>query len=106
MLRLSAGLLSPILLGAILVQAYGTAKPAVMRSALDRGEIRPVSEMIVLAEARLPGQVIAGELEPLGLSRAHEINPLPPNASPFEVNLDARSGALLGAQGLVQERGR
>lgn len=93
-------------LAAILLQGCATAEPEAMRAALERGEIRPIAEIIALAEARYWGRVIEAELEPLGLAWAYEISILPPRGSPFEVTLDARSGAFLGAEGLVQERGR
>jgi len=104
--RLSAGLPSPVLLGAIMLQACGTAEPNAMRAAFARGEIRPITEIIAMAEARYDGRVIEAELESLGLAWAYEISFLPPQGAPFEVTLDARSGAFLGAEGLVQERGR
>ena len=104
--RLSAGLPNPIVLGAILLHACGTAAPAATRSALDPAQIWPISEIIALAGSHPPGRVIKAGFEPLGLAGAYEISPLPPAGPPFEGQLDARSGAFLGALGLVQERDR
>ena len=103
--RFPAGLPS-FLLGATLLQACATAEHGAMRSALDRGEIRPISDIIALAEGRYLGRVVEAELEPLGLAWAYEVTLLPPRGGAFEVTLDATTGAFLGAQGLVQARGR
>lgn len=89
-----------------LLQACTSAEPEAMRATIARGEIRPVTEGIAMAEARYLGRVIEAQLEPRGLAWTYEITFLPPQGAPFEVTLDGRTGAFLGAESLVQERGR
>lgn len=74
------------------------------RAALEAGQIRPLSEVLVEAERRFRGRVIEAELEFDDGHWLYELKILPPNGRMFVVELDAATGAVLHARGPVQER--
>lgn len=104
--RCAAGMHGAAILAAISRQACVAVGPTAMSAAFERGDIRPIAEVIAMAERRYLGRVIEAELEPRGLAWAYDISFLPPQGTPFEVTLDAKTGAFLDAEGWVQERVR
>lgn len=102
----AAGMHGAAILAAISLQACVAAGPTAMSAAFERGDFRLIAEVSAMAEGRYLGRVIEAELEPKGLAWAYEISSLPPQGTPFEVTLDARTGAFPGAERLVQERVR
>jgi hypothetical protein len=74
------------------------------RSALEAGQIRPLSELLTEVERRYRGRVIEAELELDDGQWLYEIKILPPNGQLFTVELDAATGALIRSRGPVQER--
>jgi hypothetical protein len=96
------------LTGGCALRAAPTTDPATpdrMRAALRSG-VRPIQEAIADAERRYVGEVTEVELEVFGPQDrwVHEVTFLPPHGEPFEVKLDARTGALVEAEGPVQLR--
>lgn len=65
------------------------------RAALSRGEIQPLSKILALAAARARGDVIKVELEDEKGRLIYEVKLLGKDGRVREVELDARSGAVL-----------
>lgn len=65
------------------------------RAALARGEILPLSKILAAAAARAPGDVIKIELEDEKGRLIYEVKLLGDDGRVREVELDARSGAVL-----------
>jgi len=65
------------------------------REALRRGEILPLTRILALAQQRVPGDVIKVELDDDHARLIYEIKLLTPNGRVREVELDARTGAVL-----------
>lgn len=65
------------------------------RAALSRGEIQPLSKILSIAAARAPGDVIKVELEDEKGRLIYEVKLLGKDGRVREVELDAKSGAVL-----------
>jgi uncharacterized membrane protein YkoI len=65
------------------------------RAALSRGEILPLSKILALAAARAPGDVIKVELEDEKGRLIYEVKMLGTDGRVREVELDAKTGAVL-----------
>lgn len=79
---------------------------AAMRAAFASGGLLSITAIIAIAEARYLGRVVEAELEQGGSPArwVYEITFLPPEGGMFEVVLDARDGAMLASEGMVQRR--
>ncbi|MBK1730963.1 PepSY domain-containing protein [Thiococcus pfennigii] len=69
------------------------------RHALERGEVRPLAEILQRVAARVPGEVVGVELERWGRSDerrwAYELEIIAPNGRLREVYVDAATGEIL-----------
>ncbi len=74
------------------------------RAALEAGEIRPLSEILKLVEARFLGRVIEADLDRDDDIWLYEFKILPPNGRLFRVEVNASTGAVLRTSGEVQYR--
>ena len=74
------------------------------RAALEAGEIRPLSEILKLVEARFLGRVIEADLDRDDGIWLYEFKILPPNGRLFRVEVNASTGAVLRTSGDVQYR--
>lgn len=74
------------------------------RAALERGEILPLRTILDRAEADFGGKLLEAELEAEDGRLAYEIKLLTPGGHIVELTYDARTGALLGAEGPGLER--
>lgn len=71
------------------------AEALAIRAAVERGEVMPLPRILVLAQARVPGEVVKVELEHEDGRLIYEIKILTRNGRLREVELDARTGALI-----------
>lgn len=69
------------------------------RAALERGEILPLQSILERAEADFPGKLLEAELEAEDGRLSYEIKLLTAGGRIVELTYDARTGALLGAEG-------
>jgi len=74
------------------------------RTALERGEIRPLVGILTAVEERYEGRVIETELEYRHDAWVYEFKLLPPTGRIFKVRVDAASGRMLDTHGPVRER--
>lgn len=68
---------------------------AIIRDAMKRGELIPVPKAIAIARKRVPGDVIKVDLELEKWGIKYEIKILTPGGRVREVELNARTGALI-----------
>lgn len=74
------------------------------RAAVERGEIRPLSQILALLERRFVGQVVDTDLDRDDGRWIYEFKLLPPSGRMYRVKLDAATGAVIETKGPVQER--
>lgn len=65
------------------------------RAALGRGEIRPLSRILVVVAQASPGDILEVELDRHGTRFVYEVKVLTPAGKVTEVHVDAKTGALL-----------
>lgn len=70
---------------------YETARDAVLR-----GEMLPLEQILALVEADHPGQIVEVELEDEDGMWLYEVEVLTPAGQLIEIDLDARTGDILG----------
>ncbi|CAM3194749.1 PepSY domain-containing protein [Paracoccus nototheniae] len=70
---------------------YETARRAVLR-----GEMLPLERILTLVEADHPGQIVEVELENEDGIWLYEVEVLTPAGHLIEIDLDARTGEILG----------
>lgn len=97
-------LLPALLLAAPVAHADDRRDHERARAALAAGEIRPLAELLAEVERRYVGTVIETELDRDDGRWVYEFKLLPPSGRVFEIEIDARTGALIRSQGPVQER--
>lgn len=68
------------------------------RAALERGEVRPLAEVLAAVEAAVPGDIIEVELEREHGRLVYEIKLIEPDGHVREVYVDAATAALLGGE--------
>ncbi|GJE57632.1 MULTISPECIES: PepSY domain-containing protein [Methylobacterium] len=68
------------------------------RQAVERGEIRPLDEILAAARKAVPGDVVALELKRKHGSWLYEIKILAAEGKRREVKVDAKSLAILGQE--------
>ena len=66
------------------------------RQAVDRGDMLPLEQILARIEARHPGRIVEVELEDDDGLWLYEIEVLTPEGRLIEIELDARTGAILG----------
>jgi uncharacterized membrane protein YkoI len=74
--------------------AAGSHDQNALRRAVDRGEIRPLAEILEDLRARLPGEVIGVEVEDEKGRWVYELRVLDPKGRLLEVHVDARDGTI------------
>lgn len=74
------------------------------RAAVEAGEIRPLTQLLVEVEKRYVGQVVDTDLDREDGRWVYEFKLLPPSGRMFRVELDAATGAVRRTRGPVQER--
>ena len=74
------------------------------RAAVERGEIRPLSQILALLERRFVGQVVDTDLDRDDGRWIYEFKLLPPSGRMYRVKLDAATGTVIETKGPVQER--
>jgi uncharacterized membrane protein YkoI len=65
-----------------------------VRLAVERGEIRPLVDILAIVRARLPGQVTGVEIEQKARRWIYEIRVADGKGRLFEVYVDARTGEI------------
>lgn len=65
-----------------------------VRLAVERGEIRPLVEILAIVRARLPGQVTGVEIERKAGRWVYELRVADAKGRLFEVYVDARTGEI------------
>lgn len=68
----------------------------IAREAVERGEIRPLAEVLAAVREAHPGRVIDVELEYGMMSRIYEVEILTDGGRLIEVEVEAATGAILG----------
>ncbi|HRO14345.1 MAG TPA: PepSY domain-containing protein [Paracoccus sp. (in: a-proteobacteria)] len=68
------------------------------RIAVERGEIRPLSEILQTVRASHPGEVLEVELEEEDGVLVYEVEILTPAGLMLEIDLEARSGTILSVE--------
>ncbi len=66
-----------------------------IRAAVERGDLLPLPRILALAQARVPGEVVKIELEQDDGMLLYEVKILTKKGRVREVELDARTGALI-----------
>jgi uncharacterized membrane protein YkoI len=74
------------------------------RMAVERGEIRPLSQILAELERRFVGQVVDTDLDRDDDRWVYEFKLLPPSGRMYRVKLDAATGKVIETRGPVQER--
>lgn len=64
------------------------------RGAVERGEIRPLAEILAVVRGRLPGEVVGVEIERKRGRWLYEFRVVDPNGRIYEVYVDGNSGAV------------
>ena len=65
-----------------------------VRQAVERGEIRPLADLLAAIAGRLPGEVVGVEIERKDGHWIYEFRVLDGKGRLFEVEVDARSGSI------------
>lgn len=96
------------LLGLAILAAAGAADDdhEAARAALQRGETMPLSRLLALVEAEFDGRLVEVELEREDGRLVYEVEILTPAGRLIELTYDARTGALLEAEGAGVEAAR
>ncbi|RYY27203.1 MAG: peptidase [Sphingomonadales bacterium] len=76
-------------------KAARAAEAEAIRSAVKRGEIMPLPRILAIAQGHVKGEVIKVELEHEKGRLTYEVKILAGNGRVREVELDARTGALI-----------
>ena len=74
------------------------------RAALERGEIKPLADILAAVEQRYEGRVIETELEECQGRWIYEFKLLPPTGRIFKVRVDAATGRFIETHGPARER--
>jgi uncharacterized membrane protein YkoI len=81
------------LIAASLAQASGDHDRA--RAALERGEVRPIGEILASAAAKVPGEVVEVELEREHGHWVYELKIIGPDGRMLEVLMDAATATVI-----------
>ena len=87
-----------LLLGLLAAPGVGADPPDHdrARAALERGEVRPLEEILAAAAAEVPGEVVELELEREHGRWVYELKVIAPDGRVLEVLVDAASARVLG----------
>lgn len=66
-----------------------------IRDAVRRGQLVPLPRILATAQAKVPGDVLKVELEQKSWGLKYEVKILTPSGRVREIDLDARTGAIL-----------
>ncbi|MBB4631026.1 PepSY domain-containing protein [Sphingosinicella soli] len=77
---------------------HKAAEATSIRAAVERGDILSLPQILALAQARVPGDVLKIELEQDDGVLSYEVKILTRKGRVREVELDARTGALIGIE--------
>lgn len=69
-----------------------------MRAAVTRGEVLPLSRILSIARARVPGEMLEVGLEDDHGGLVYKVKILSPSGRVQEVRLDARTGRVLAVE--------
>lgn len=69
-----------------------------MRSAVERGEAKPLSEILQIASAAHPGEVVGVEFEAKGKSWVYEIKVADKAGRLVEIHISAANGQVLNTE--------
>jgi uncharacterized membrane protein YkoI len=91
-------LTATLLLTLLVAQGAGADPPDHdrARAALERGEVRPLEEILAAAAAEVPGEVVELELEREHGRWVYELKVIAPDGRVLEVMVDAASARVLG----------
>jgi len=78
-----------------LAQASGDHDHDRARAALERGEVRPIGEILASAGARVPGEVVEVELEREHGQWVYELKIIAPDGRMLEVLMDAATAIVI-----------
>ena len=68
------------------------------RGALERGEVRPIAEVLAAVAAQVPGDVVEVELERVHGRWSYELKLIAPDGRVLEVLVDAASATIIKAE--------
>ena len=74
------------------------------RAAVERGEIRPLTQLLGDVERRFVGQVVDTDLDRDDGRWVYQFKLLPPSGRMYRVAVDAATGTVLRTRGPAQER--
>lgn len=99
------------LLAALVIGAFALAAPAaadddgerdhdqrrreVMREAVERGEIKPLSEVLTIVRPKLSGEIVGVEIEVEGRSWIYEFRVVDKSGNVIEAYVDAATGEIV-----------
>jgi uncharacterized membrane protein YkoI len=83
------------LIAASLAQASGDHDHDRARAALERGEVRPIGEILASAAAKVPGEVVEVELEREHGHWVYELKIIAPDGRMLEVLMDAATATVI-----------
>jgi uncharacterized membrane protein YkoI len=69
-----------------------------IRAALQRGEVLPLARILALAQQAVPGDALRVELERRRAGLVYEIKMLTESGRVREIDIDARTGAILNIE--------
>lgn len=95
MSKVATGCAAAILALLALLPAFAESDQDQARRALERGEIRPLDQVLAVARKALPGDVVKVELDEDDGRWIYEIKILTPGGERREVEIDARSLRVL-----------
>jgi len=75
-------------------RADGKADQDAVRRAVERGELRPLAEILASLRGRLPGEVLGVEAERRKGQWVYEFRVVDGNGRLYEVYVDGKSGAI------------
>lgn len=71
------------------------AEQEAIRAAVQRGEVLPLPRILYIAQAKVPGDIVKVELEYESTGIEYEVKILTPSGRVREVEIDARTGAVI-----------
>jgi len=83
------------LIAVSLAQASGDHDHDRARAALERGEVRPIGEILTSAAAKVPGEVVEVELEREHGHWVYELKIIAPDGRMLEVLMDAATATVI-----------
>jgi uncharacterized membrane protein YkoI len=69
-------------------------EPDAVRDAVERGEIRPLADILAIVRSKLPGKVVGVEIERTGGRWIYEFRVIDPKGHLFDISVDARTAHI------------